>query len=222
MARLYLYKRGAMLSAAQRQRAAAILSAPEKRQISEFKRAGDRETALLSRYLQKKVLSSFLHVRPGEIILRRNRFGRPELKFPAIKNFDFNVSHAGEFIVIAVNPRGRAGIDIEEIRPVDAALYGDYLSDEEKDYIRSRPERAPEAFYKIWTLREAYLKARGDGLSYPLENFHFHLRGRQIHLVDKQKTHSWSFRCYRPAKRYQMALCLDGDAFPKKIDMLDI
>lgn len=82
-------------------------------------------------------------------------------------NFDFNITHSGNFAICCGTDTGKVGIDIEQIKPIDPSEYTDYFTDAEWKVIRSYPD-IMTGFYDFWTRKEALLKAIGTGFHTPL------------------------------------------------------
>lgn len=87
----------------------------------------------------------------------------------------FNASHTDGLVAVAVSPHGALGIDVEAIdRSVDLAVANRYFFGAEARWLDSLPsDRRLEGFLRLWTLKEAYIKATGLGLSQPLDEFWF-------------------------------------------------
>lgn len=182
-----------------------VLSTEEINKFYEFKDKQSAKRYIASKYLTRKVISDLTNSEPKKIKFKTNKFGRPSLVFPVIKNFDFNLSHSGNWVALAIADC-RIGIDIEEIRSIDLSVVNDFFHKEEIKFVYSKKGKELHNFYKIWTLKESFIKAVGKGLSYPLKNFYFNLKGGKIKLISKSKK-DWYFRMYYLDKNYRLALC---------------
>jgi len=134
-------------------------------------------------------------------------------------DLSFSVSHDGSWTAFAVSETARIGIDIESIKP---------LSREEMDWPLSPRERAdlsqvsdpqlPQAFFRYWTLKEAFIKALGLGVSFPLEDFDMSPFGAEPALLrvagDPDAPGDWCFKAseIRPGVRLALALKTDGNS----------
>lgn len=131
--------------------------------------------AVLSRAHLRAALGRALGRSPGDVSLAVGAHGRPEFGDPAdAARIDFNVSHTEDIWVVALARRGPIGIDIEAPRPSTErdALAERWFSAAEHAAFRALPaERREEAFFRTWTQKEAFLKARGSGLATPLAAF---------------------------------------------------
>jgi len=194
----------------------SILSDKEKTRATQFKRETDKNRFIFSRVFLRKILSRFVKGLPAGLVFGNNKYGRPFLIKPRQNNFDFNLSHSGEWAAVAINA-GQVGIDIEKIAPTDQLVAQNYFSAEELDYLRWSKKRKPEAFYEIWTLKESLVKAMGQGLSRSLKQFSFKIIGKQIIFKNNGRTvSSWNFTSRRLAKNYQLAVCWKGSRLQNK------
>jgi 4'-phosphopantetheinyl transferase len=151
-----------------------ILSPQERARAERFHFEVDRKRCILARALLRLLLGRSLGTFPHLVRFRHNDFGKPRLA-PALHPLvQFNLSHSGDLVLIALG-RGRAlGVDVEQIR-MDVATENiavRFFSDNERRGLASVPPVLQrEAFFACWTRKEAYVKARGDGLSLRLEQF---------------------------------------------------
>jgi phosphopantetheinyl transferase len=127
---------------------------------------------ILSRCLLKLVLARSIDIAPEEVFLSRNEFGRPFL--PGLPQVSFNVSHSGHLLVIVLAHDAQVGVDIEQRnRELDwhgiARHY--FCASEYSQIAQLEPQGGRSLFFRLWTSKEAYLKACGVGLSQPLNSF---------------------------------------------------
>jgi 4'-phosphopantetheinyl transferase len=117
----------------------------------------------------KRIPSRYLDERPDQIRLVTDVRGKPHLASHAdAPALCFSLSHSGEFALCAVTKGRGVGVDIERVRPVSAwrEIAARYLSKRERDALCSLSnDRALDAFFQIWTGKEAYSKAPGQGVS---------------------------------------------------------
>ncbi|MBL8998207.1 MAG: 4'-phosphopantetheinyl transferase superfamily protein [Gemmatimonadetes bacterium] len=152
----------------------AILSEAERARAARFLRESDRNRWLHGHVALRRILGEALGVSPGTIAYETGPHGKPQLASPTASGVEFNFSDSGEFALAAVTSDGAIGVDIEACRPQpDLALIArSHFSAEEATALLSLPEGEQHAaFYRIWTRKEAYLKALGAGLSYGLGRF---------------------------------------------------
>ena len=158
-------------------RHAAILDGDERARADRFHFAADRDTFVLAHALTRRVLSRHAPVAPGDWRFTVNRFGKPEIERPpSVAPLRFNLTHTRGLVACAVTLGRDVGVDAERrdrVRPADFAdLAARYFSPEEAGALTALSDGERTArFVAYWTLKEAYVKARGGGLSIPLDSF---------------------------------------------------
>jgi 4'-phosphopantetheinyl transferase len=149
-----------------------FLSTEEREKARRFVRPDVGRTCAIARGTLRWLLGAEIGCRPEEVAIVYNEFGKPELCGGAGPLF--NVSHSEGRIAIALGFGAPVGIDIERVRPGPEwpDLSRRYFAPREAEYIESlNPEQRNQAFFEIWTRKEAYVKAQGRGLSIPLDAF---------------------------------------------------
>ncbi|ACN17368.1 Ffp [Desulforapulum autotrophicum HRM2] len=150
-----------------------ISSSKEKIKIDRYRFGRDQRTCLVTRGLLRFVLSRYTQIPPQSLGFRENDFGKPSLK-PGITDIpiQFNLSHSKGLTACAVVLESQIGIDVEDIsRKVDLKIARRFFSKQESEYLGKTIEK--ETFFDFWTLKESYIKAKGKGLSIPLNKFSF-------------------------------------------------
>jgi 4'-phosphopantetheinyl transferase len=157
----------------------ALLTPEEQERMTRFLFAGDRRRFLITRAHVRTMLSRYAKVNPTDWRFMANVHGRPEiLDRPAgVPDLRFNLSHTEGLIACAVTVGREVGVDVEYIdRRLTHDVAGRFFAPREVVDLRSLPVAdQPRVFYDYWTLKEAYIKARGFGLALPLGDFAFHL-----------------------------------------------
>jgi 4'-phosphopantetheinyl transferase len=198
----------------------AMLSAAEKQRWQRFLQAGDRDRFLHARALTRTVLARYLgDVEPAALAFSQGSWGKPTLAHSAHAQGRqermpfFNLSHTRGMAVLAVTAAAEIGVDVESIdRRVEVlALSERYFSAREHEQILQLSDRQQrERFFAVWTLKEAYLKARGLGLRLALDSFSFDCSTLAIHLEESEAAHSgggWRFRLLEQGE-FRIALAL--------------
>ncbi|MGE7623528.1 4'-phosphopantetheinyl transferase family protein [Viridibacillus sp. NPDC096237] len=119
--------------------------------------------------LVRSIICRKLQLKNSEINFSNNLYGKPHLCNAT--DFQFNVSHSGEWIACAVD-KDQIGVDIEKIEPIDSISISErFFSSEEYNnlLIKNRNERLAY-FYELWTMEESYIKVVGKGLAIPLHS----------------------------------------------------
>lgn len=179
----------------------AGLPVPEQERARRFKVAAAERRFVLARTLLRHTLGKHLDVAPNALIFGVGEHGKPQLRQPKPPPvFGFNISHSGEVVVLAT-ATGEIGIDVEELRTTPAAerLARRFFSPVERDFVLARDgaDRA-RAFFRIWTQKEAWLKATGLGVGMPLREVETEAdpaKPPQLFAIsgDREKAERWSF-----------------------------
>jgi len=147
-----------------------LLDVEERARADRYRLPILRTRFIAGRAFLRLALADRLEADPRELRFTYGRHGKPELDAP----FRFNLSHTDDLALLAIAPHGETGADVERIRPEldHAGLARRYFSDREVAWLMSFPTvDRPAAFFDCWTAKEAYIKARGDGLSFSLQAF---------------------------------------------------
>ena len=148
------------------------LTPQEQNRAEKFKFERDSLNFILGRGCLKLFLGHMLKVDPIDIKFSFNPYGKPNLdNSPGLS---FNISHAEDVIVLGFSSRQLIGVDVEKVRPFKDLLKiaANYFSASELEYLSGLPQEVqPKAFYRCWTRKESFIKAVGDGLSFPLDQF---------------------------------------------------
>jgi 4'-phosphopantetheinyl transferase len=152
----------------------AALSAAERARAGRYLRHEDTVRSAATRAALRDVLGAALGLAPQDVAIVVDESGRPSLDPAHRASLDFNVSHAGDHALIAWADHARVGVDIESCsRPADwRALTGEVCAPAEAAYLDSLPLAArADAFMRVWSAKEALLKALGTGIAGGLRAF---------------------------------------------------
>lgn len=155
--------------------AAAMLADDERQRADRFVYGRDRRRFIVARAWLRQLLGSKLHMRAQAVEFVYGEYGKPALApICAATGLRFNLAHAGELAVCALARGREVGIDVEAVRAIrDAeAIATRFFSVRECNAYRALEARdRPLGFFNCWTRKEAFVKAIGDGLGYPLDSF---------------------------------------------------
>lgn len=148
------------------------LSADECARFHQLRHRTKRLEFLCGRILLRHTLAQLLGTSARTLMFRYGRYGKPYLAVKlgdATPELSFNLSHAGNHILLGVSQHGEIGVDIEVIDAYRADIARRYFHQDEYLHLETLPssERS-RAFYRVWTAKEACVKALGVGLRYPL------------------------------------------------------
>jgi 4'-phosphopantetheinyl transferase len=195
----------------------AELTPDEKSRAARFRIARDRDHFIAARGILRELLGGYLHRFPADLEFDYGPSGKPALRTGGPSSpLRFNLSHSHGLAVYAFALGREVGIDLESIRPDFAGddIAGRYFSTRELNELRALPsELRPEGFFLCWTRKEAYVKARGEGLQIPLESFSVSLTPGQPEVLESADSSRWSLRSFQPAPRYVAAVVGEGKAW---------
>jgi 4'-phosphopantetheinyl transferase len=151
-----------------------VLSAEERARADRFGRDLHRGRFIAGRSMLRVLLGEILRLAPRDVIIHIGRNGKPELAREHASPIRFNLSHSEDRAVVALALGRKLGVDVERVRSTvdagDIALR--FFAPGESTALLGLPEpRRHEAFFRCWTCKESYLKARGDGLLVRLDAF---------------------------------------------------
>ncbi|SDJ96631.1 4'-phosphopantetheinyl transferase family protein [Microbulbifer yueqingensis] len=153
---------------------AQLLSADERVRRDSFRSASARQHFLLSRLLLRRVLGEITGRPPQALRFERLPSGKPELVDEP--GLHFSLSHSGDWIALAVSEDSPVGVDIEQPRRQRdiMRIAHRYFHADECALLEAPPESETlRQFYRLWTLKEAFFKARGTGISEGLDRISF-------------------------------------------------
>jgi 4'-phosphopantetheinyl transferase len=193
----------------------ATLSFDERNRSARFRFEHDRQRFIVAHGVLRDVLGRYLQAQPDRVGFVYNAFGKPDLGPEFGKRLKFNLSHSADLVLIAVAADCNVGVDVEYVRtePDCAEIARRFFSAAEVDQLTALPSHLyAEAFFSCWTKKEAYLKARGDGLAIPLNSFSVPLTtGPASNDIVSAKR--WSFYTLQPAPGYIGALAVEGSGW---------
>jgi 4'-phosphopantetheinyl transferase len=155
------------------ERYAAMMAPDERARHDRFRFEKDRHLFLVTRGTIRSLVAAYLGVDAASCVFEADRHGKPSLIHPGGTGFCFNLSHTPGAVACAIAPEPEIGVDVERVdRRVSPDLPRRFFSTEEAGTLGALPEPAQAVrFYEYWTLKEAYIKARGLGLALPLDGF---------------------------------------------------
>ncbi len=150
----------------------STLSRPEQDRATRFVREGDRRRFVTARGVLRAILGARLGTEPQRVEFAYSAKGKPSLGGVfAHSGWQFNLAHSGDLAVFALARGGLVGVDVEQIRPVPdlPGLIKRFFSAREGAAIQSLSGEAQfTGFFRLWTRKEAWLKATGEGIAGPV------------------------------------------------------
>lgn len=195
-----------------------ILSKEEMNRAERFKFAEHRQRFIIAKGILRIILGRYLMLPPQAIKFNYGQHGKPSLAISQASELTlhFNQSDSQDFAVYGITLRREIGIDIEYMQRPGIShddIARRYFSATEYDSLMHLPQdRREAAFYRLWTCKEAFLKAIGLGLSFPLQNFDIDIALSNPQLARISDTalgnESWQIRTLTVAENYASAFAV--------------
>ena len=195
------------------------LTADECQRAERYVFQKDRTHFVVARGLLRVLLGRYLRQEPQHLRFTYGPHGKPALATDTSgMSLRFNVSHSHGLALYAITYGREVGVDVERIRPkvVHEKIAEHFFSPREVTILRALPTPLQAtAFFACWTRKEAYIKAKGDGLALPLSQFEVSLApGEPAALLrtawDLQEAACWALQDLAPAPGYRAAVAVAG------------
>ena len=194
------------------------LSSDERQRGERFHFDRHRDRFVVCRAQLRRVLARYLMMAASEVRFEYEPLGKPKLCGERLAcGLHFNLSRSAEIALIAITSERQVGVDVEQIRVVTDAerIAQRFFSPAEHDALSRLPKgERNRAFLKLWTCKEAYLKATGSGLTFPLDQVTISLAGdtqpRIESSADGAHENPWQFASFTPADGFVGAVATPG------------
>lgn len=194
------------------------LAAAEQVRAARFHRDRDRHTFILSRGGLRWLVGQYLGLDPVAVAFCYGDRGKPHLNPthnpPSGPGLEFNLAHSGDWVVYGFTQGAAIGVDVETIIPRShgEGLIQRCLTPQEQQTLSSAPASRQRQFFGYWTAKEAYLKATGQGLSYPMASVEVAwVDGfTQAQLVKPSSLQDWTLQPWQPDEATAAAVCVAG------------
>lgn len=195
----------------------SVLSRDESERAARFRFPEGKDRYIIAHGCLRAILAHYLRCEPGQLTFSNNEYGKPALNG---YDLEFNLSHSGDFALVAVSQGRKVGVDVERIRS-DVELEriaGRYFSKSEvTELMALAAEQRAAGFFNCWARKEAYIKAHGLGLSLPLDSFDVSLAPDKpaiLHATrpDEQEAARWRLLSLEVAPGYAAAVAAEGVA----------
>lgn len=201
------------------ERLLSLLAADERSRADRFYFRRHKDHFIVARGTLRTLLGRYLGVEPQRLRFSYNDHGKPALiQECGGERMRFNISHSHGLALFAVTLDREIGIDLEWIRPglINEQIPERFFSAQEVCVLRGLPmEVQDRAFFNCWTRKEAYIKAKGEGLSIPLDQFEVSLKPGQTAALlstkgDPQEVDRWSLCELAPGPGFVGAIAAQG------------
>ncbi|WP_328436769.1 4'-phosphopantetheinyl transferase superfamily protein [Streptomyces sp. NBC_00444] len=194
----------------------AVLSPEERNRADQFYFMRDRAQFVMARSLLRRCLSQYVDIEPAQWEFEFNKYGKPAVHHRLGVDLDFNLSHSRGMCMLGVTRERPIGVDVEkrDARISLPDLIHQVMSEPEIDELRRLPARAWKSrFLDVWVFKEAYVKARGQGISLPLQDISFLFPdGRTPELVLKpslaDRPDNWIYDFIKVPADFHAAVCI--------------
>jgi 4'-phosphopantetheinyl transferase len=201
----------------------SLLSQQEQDRAARFHFEHDRKSYIAAHGMVRSMLSLLDHRHPHDIEFSTSDFGKPEyiMQSKLTPRIRVNISHTHHMAIAAIALDSDIGVDIEwlgrHIRCLEIAQ--SVMTDEERAFIASvEKDQTLTCFLTFWTLKEAYIKATGKGLSLPLNQFHFSLEPLAINFKSSHEKsvmddpNNWHLRYERLGEDHVVAIAVHNNS----------
>lgn len=181
----------------------SLVSVQRQEKINRIAFDKDKRLSLGAELLLKKALSD-IGVSDYEFSYGEN--GKPFIK--GEENIFFNLSHSGERVLCAVSSK-EVGCDVEKVKSVDLKIAKRFFFAEEYEAIKAQktPEEQKDMFFRLWTLKESFMKATGLGMKLPLDSFSVGFSDNKISVSQSVSKDNYYFKEYFSDADYKYSAC---------------
>jgi len=187
----------------------SLLGKTEQQSIGRTQKEEDKIEKILGWTMCRMEASLRYDVHPTEIRIDFHERGKPF--FPDFPTFKFNITHGGNIIAVAFCDDREVGIDVEAAdRKANPMIAERYFTPSEMDFLQKiPPQQRLHAFLRLWTIKEAYLKMIGVGLSRPLNSFEIH-SGDKITIYENQTLQNCTIFQDETDHKHIITVCVKG------------
>lgn len=191
------------------------LSLDELTRANRFHFEHHRHHFIVARGTLRTLLSYYLHVPPSQLHFRYNAYGKPSLELPHT-TLNFNISHSHELALFAFSQNRELGVDVEFMNrdiEYDALAQHTFSRNEASTVTGLSGDAKRQGFFNCWTRKEAYIKARGMGVSLDLTSFDVSLKASAALLESRENPREvarWRFEALNAAEDYAAAIAVEG------------
>jgi len=200
---------------ARREEFLTVLSPDERSRYEAFRLERSKWEFLLAHGLLRFILSRYGSTPPQDWMFDIEGNGKPRLAATHSEGLRFNISHTRGYVALALSHKWNVGIDVQHVRERSVEnLIQSVLAPWEQEYLAAHGDDCHQQFFRFWTLKEAYLKATGDGLSSRLQEFGFDLEREppQLKFKTGSAPDAFEFREFQPDASVKMSVASFGAA----------
>ena len=194
-----------------------LLSPDEQERANRFRFAENRQSYMVAHGMLRQILARYAGASAAALVFRTGEYGKPSLHAASgARPLEFNLSHSGDYALLAVSRAGPVGVDVERwnagIEHLELANH--FFSPAEREALHglaTAREQMVAGFFAAWSRKEAYLKARGDGIAHGLHHFDVSLLPHEPARLIEDRTDAsaptrWMMRALSAGHGYSAAL----------------
>jgi len=193
-----------------------LLSSDEKNRAKKFRFAKDSQNFIAARGILRVLIGKYLEINPAEISFQYSEFGKPSIANN--NSLQFNISHSQNIALFAFTKKFNIGVDVEFVNPkieVQDIATRFFSTNEIKNLLALPEKQQTLGFFYCWTRKEAFIKAVGEGLSFPLDKFEVSLepnKPAKLLAINRQPKDAakWSIYSLSPEPNFVGSLVIEG------------
>ena len=214
---IHVWRASLALGSAELERLRSTLTDDELARAERFVFERDRNHFIAARGILRDLLGRYLRCAPRSVDFTYGPHAKPAVSGGGSRHpLRFNLSHSHGLALVATAREREIGVDVELIRPEFAGeeIAKRYFSTNEINELRKLPsELRAEGFFLCWTRKEAYIKARGEGLQIPLDSFDVSLTPGLPAKLNSADQSRWALRSLAPAAGYAAAVVAERNSW---------
>lgn len=184
------------------------VSIEKREKVKKFYHLEDAQRSLLGDILARYGICNRSGKKNENIFFITNKYGKPLLS--SDWGIHFNISHSGSWVTCAIGDYS-IGVDVERVKPIGTELSKHFFTSEECGAILNENEDEREKyFYKLWTLKESYIKAEGKGLSIPLNSFTINIGNNHIYAKVNSCISNYVFKQFSLDDEHICSICSEN------------
>lgn len=200
------------------------VSESRRQQASRYKFQEDAIRSLTGELLLARLLKEKHGCVGSELLFHKNAYGKPLLIAPFTQHF--NVSHSGDWVICGLHDSD-IGVDVEVMKPIEVEHFERIFTVKEMQWLMSivSGEERMRGFYSLWTLKESYIKAVGQGLSMPLDSFDvlsFVSGSMAAQSANPSLIKDYDLRLTTLDEKHQLAVCIHGQIHELNVVKTDL